>query len=78
MGIRALEYPVPEHANSLTWSLGGMTAVAFVILFVTGVLLVQFYSPQPETANQSVRNMVTNVWGMRFVRGVHYWAALRA
>jgi quinol-cytochrome oxidoreductase complex cytochrome b subunit len=42
---------------------------------VTGVLLVQFYSPSPETANESVRDMVTNVWGMRFVRGVHYWAA---
>jgi ubiquinol-cytochrome c reductase cytochrome b subunit len=75
MGIRALEYPVPEHANNLSWSLGGVTAFAFVILLVTGVLLVQFYSPQPETANESVRDMVTNVWGMRFVRGVHYWAA---
>jgi ubiquinol-cytochrome c reductase cytochrome b subunit len=52
-----------------------VTAFAFVVLLVTGVLLVQFYSPQPETANQSVRDMVTNVWGMRFVRGVHYWAA---
>ncbi len=75
MGIRALEYPVPEHANNLGWSLGGVTAFAFVVLLVTGVLLAQFYSPQPETANQSLRDMVTNVWGMRFVRGVHYWAA---
>ena len=75
MGIRALEYPVPEHANNLAWSLGGVTAFAFGVLIVTGVLLVQFYSPQPETANESVRDMVTDVWGMQFVRGVHYWAA---
>ena len=75
MGIRALEYPVPEHANNLAWSLGGVTAFAFLVLLVTGVLLVQFYSPQPETANQSVRDMVTDVWGMRFVRAMHYWAA---
>lgn len=75
MGVRALEYPVPEHANNVAWSLGGVTAFAFVILLVTGVLLVQFYSPQPETANQSVRDMVTDVWGMRFVRALHYWAA---
>lgn len=75
MGIRALEYPVPEHANNLAWSLGGVTAFAFVTLVVTGVLMVQFYSPQPETANQSVRDMITEVWGMRFVRGVHFWAA---
>ena len=75
LGIRALEYPVPEHANNLAWSLGGVTACAFVVLIVTGILLVQFYAPVPESANTSVRDMVTNVWGMRFVRGLHFWAA---
>lgn len=53
--ITALEYPVPEHPNNLAWSLGGVTAAAFVLLIVTGVLLVQFYNPLPEAANQSVR-----------------------
>ena len=75
LGIRALEYPVPEHANNLAWSLGGITAVSFGVLGVTGILLVQFYSPVPETANSSVREMVTDVWGMRFVRALHFWAA---
>lgn len=55
LGVGALGYAVPEHANSLAWSLGGVTAVAFGILVVSGILLVQFYSPTPETANQSVR-----------------------
>ncbi|MEO5609269.1 MAG: cytochrome b N-terminal domain-containing protein [Ornithinibacter sp.] len=75
LGIRALEYPVPEHANNLAWSLGGVTASAFGILVATGFLLVQFYSPVPESANQSVRDMVTEVWGMRFVRGLHFWSS---
>lgn len=75
LGIKALEYPVPEHANSLAWSLGGVTACAFGVLVVTGILLVQFYSPVPESANQSVRDLVTDVWGMRFVRSLHFWAA---
>jgi quinol-cytochrome oxidoreductase complex cytochrome b subunit len=75
LGIRALEYPVPEHANNLAWSLGGVTAGAFVVLIATGIVLVQFYAPVPESANTSVRDMVTNVWGMRFVRGLHFWAA---
>jgi ubiquinol-cytochrome c reductase cytochrome b subunit len=75
LGIKALEYPVPEHANGLAWSLGGVTACAFVLLVLTGVLMVQFYAPVPEEANQSVRDMVTNVWGMRFVRALHFWAA---
>ena len=36
LGIGALEYPVPAHANNLAWSLGGVTAGAFGILIVTG------------------------------------------
>ena len=75
LGITALKYPVPEHANNLAWSLGGVTAAALVILIASGVVLVQFYSPVPETANESVRNIVTGAWGGRFVRGVHFWAA---
>ena len=75
LGIGALGYAVPEHANSLAWSLGGVTAAAFGLLVVTGVLLAQFYSPTPETANQSVRDTVTYVWGGSFLRGVHFWAA---
>jgi len=75
LGIKALEYPVPEHANNLAWSLGGVTLTAFVLLIVSGVLLVQFYNPVPEAANQSVRDMVTDIWGMGFVRALHFWAA---
>lgn len=75
MGIRALEYPVPEHANNLSWSLGALTATSFVTLLVTGIYIAQWYNPMPEVANQSVRDLMTNVWLGSFARGVHYWAA---
>jgi ubiquinol-cytochrome c reductase cytochrome b subunit len=75
LGIKALEYPVPEHANNLWWSLGGITAVALGILIVTGVILAQFYNPTAEAANASVRHIVTGVPAGRFVRSVHFWAA---
>lgn len=75
LGITALKYPVPEHANNLAWSLGGITAVALAILIATGFILVQFYNPIPEGANESVRHIVSHTWGGRFVRGVHFWAA---
>lgn len=75
LSISALKYPVPEHANNLAWSLGGVTAAALVILIATGVILVQFYNPVPEGANESVRHIVSHTWGGRFVRGVHFWAA---
>jgi quinol-cytochrome oxidoreductase complex cytochrome b subunit len=75
MGIDALQYPVPEHANKLGWSLGGLTAFTFVVLLVTGIYLAQFYNPMPEEANQSVRDITTNVWLGNVTRGVHFWAA---
>lgn len=75
MGIKALEYPVPEHANNLGWSLGGLTAFTFVVLLVTGIYLAQFYNPVPESANQSVRDITTNIWLGGFARGIHFWAA---
>ncbi|MGZ4520900.1 MAG: hypothetical protein ACXVXW_10870 [Mycobacteriaceae bacterium] len=74
LGIRAIEYPVPAHANTLGYSLGGLTAVALVILIVTGIVLAQFYHPGPGGANESVRHIVTNVYLGRWVRGVHFWA----
>jgi len=75
MGIKALEYPVPEHANNLGWSLGGVTAVTFLVLLVTGVYMAQFYNPMPEDANQSIRDMMTDVWLGTFVRSLHWWAS---
>jgi len=75
LGISALRYPVPEHANNVAWSLGGITAAMFVVLIVTGIILVQFYNPTPEGANASVRDIEQNIWLGSFIRGVHFWAA---
>ena len=75
MGIKALGYPVPEHANNLAWSLGALTAISFLILLVSGIYMGQWYNPMPETANQSVRTLVTEVWAGSFMRGLHFWAA---
>ena len=75
LGVKALQYPVPEHANTLGWSLGGLTAATLFVLIATGIVLAQFYNPIPEAANASVRDIVTNVWAGQFLRGLHYWAA---
>lgn len=75
LGVKALQYPVPEHANNLGWSLGGLTAMALAVLIVTGVILTQFFNPMPEEANASVRRLADDVWAGQLVRGVHFWAA---
>ena len=73
LGLDAIRYPVPEHANNLAWSLGGLTAVCLAILIVTGIVLAQFYNPTPEVANASVRYIVQHVALGRFIRGLHFW-----
>jgi Cytochrome b/b6/petB len=75
LGIDAVRYPVPAHANRIAYSLGGLTAVSLFILIVTGIILGQFYNPDPALANASVRHIVNGVYLGRFVRGVHFWAA---
>jgi len=75
LGVTALQYPVPEHANNLSWSLGGLTAVSLLVLIATGIILAQFFNPMPEAANASVRRIATDVWAGQLVRGVHFWAA---
>lgn len=75
LGLDAIRYPVPEHGNSLAWSLGGLTAATFLLLVATGIVLAQFYDPVPEVANQSIRRIMQDVLLGRFIRSLHYWAA---
>jgi ubiquinol-cytochrome c reductase cytochrome b subunit len=75
LGIDAIRYPVPEHANKVSYSLGGLTAFSLLILIVTGIVLAQYYNPDPAAANESVRHIVNSVYLGRFVRGLHFWAS---
>lgn len=74
-GFSDLVYPVPLHANTLAYSLGGVTLITFLILLVSGIILAQYYHPMPEFANDSVRAMMRGMRVARVVRGIHYWAA---
>ncbi len=74
LGCKQLEYEVPEHSNSICYSLGGMTLSAFVILVVSGMLLAQFFVPDPARANQSLHYLADQVCLGWFLRGIHFWA----
>lgn len=75
LGLSSLAYPVPEHANSLPFVLGGITLFGFLILIATGVLLAQFFHSHPAAAHKSVIYIVTEVPFGDFVRSMHFWAA---
>jgi ubiquinol-cytochrome c reductase cytochrome b subunit len=75
LGLRALYYPVTPHANTLPFSLGGLTLVGILIQVVTGIILVQYYHPDPNFARESVAYINSQVYLGWFVRGIHYWSA---
>jgi len=76
LGLQGLQYPVPEHANKLAYSLGGLSLVTFVLMVITGIVLTQYFNPTESAAHQSVRNIITDVTLGKFVRGFHYWGAM--
>jgi ubiquinol-cytochrome c reductase cytochrome b subunit len=75
LGLKGLAYSVPEHANSLPYILGGITLTGFVILFITGIYLAQFYHPHPADAHQSVVYLITSAPLGDLVRSIHFWTA---
>jgi quinol-cytochrome oxidoreductase complex cytochrome b subunit len=73
LGIGGLRYPVPAHANSLAYTLGGITLVSFVLLIITGIYLSQFYDPTPARAHGSVTYITDEAFAGELVRSLHYW-----
>ncbi len=74
LGIDTLAYPVPEHANTFWYSLGGLTLFCFVVTIFTGILLSQFYNPTPQVAHGSV-GYISSTQGLGFIRALHHWSA---
>lgn len=74
-GWKGLTYPVPAHANSIWYLLGGISFVGFLILFATGIYMAQFYNPQPADAHQSTVYLISGVPLGDWIRSVHFWTA---
>ena len=76
LGLSALRYPVPRHANSLPYTLGGITAVSLFLLVVTGIYLGQFYDPGTiESAHASVAYIIEEPFLGELIRSLHFWLA---
>jgi cytochrome b-561 len=58
-----------------TWGLGIMAASAFLLTFITGILLMFYYKPYPDAAYASIKDIHFVVPTGRFIRNIHRWAA---
>lgn len=67
------------HPHSLrlttTWGLGVSLVAQFIILTVTGVLLMIYYMPSTEMAYDSMKDLHYVVPTGRMIRNVHRWAS---
>lgn len=75
LGLEDLSYPVPAHANSVLYTLGGITLFGILVLIGTGVYLTQFYHPAPTEARRSVEYIITTASLGDFFRSLHFWMA---
>src|SRR5438552_5810542 len=63
----------PRTGWALT--LGSVSVLLFVIMFVSGVFLAMYYNPSPDKAYQAVDYVMNDVpWGW-LLRGIHHWGA---
>jgi len=75
LGLQDLAYPVPAHANSVLYVLGGITLFGVLVLIVTGIYLTQFYHAHPDDARESVEYIINTARFGDFVRNLHFWLA---
>lgn len=75
LALDGLGYPIAPGANRLRYMLGGLTFFGILLLVVTGLLLDQYYNPDPLAAHDSVVYMMTKVPLGGWIRGLHFWGA---
>jgi quinol-cytochrome oxidoreductase complex cytochrome b subunit len=59
---------------STTWGLGIAALSCFIVVLITGVLLMFYYKPYPEVAYLSIKDIHFVVPTGRFIRNIHRWA----
>lgn len=59
-----------------TFGLGGIAALLFLILFITGMMLRFAYIPSAAEAYDSIVNLQQLVLFGSFLRNLHYWSAM--
>jgi len=70
----ALHKRVPEHKHSFWYYWGGITMFFFLVMCLSGVLLLVYYRPG-DSAYESVRQITYDIKFGWLIRSTHSWAA---
>lgn len=72
-------FPVRIRQKSLdirnTWFLGTLSAISFLLLIVTGILLMLYYHPSAPQAYDDMKDLRYAVSAGIFLRNLHRWSA---
>jgi len=68
-------WTVGSHRSSYWMFFGGTTLFFFGIQVLTGMLLLLYYSPTPETAHESVYFIISQVPFGWLIRSIHAWSS---
>lgn len=68
---------VTRHATnySFTWGMGGITFLLFIVLTITGVILMFYYRPTESFAFQDMKALMNDVAFGPLMRNMHRWSA---
>jgi cytochrome b6 len=66
---------IPQHKHSLWYYTGSVILLFFAIQVITGFMLIFYYNPTLEGANQSVARIMTEIPLGWIIRAVHSWSA---
>ncbi len=68
---------VKRHGVKLSYTLclGGLSFFLFILLTITGIVLMFYYTPSAETAYADIEALSTNVAFGSLVRNMHRWGA---
>jgi cytochrome b6 len=66
---------VPRHGSSIWYYMGGLALFFFSVQVVTGILLMLYYRPVPESAHDSIQLLITKVPFGQLIRSVHSWSS---
>src|SRR5437016_2422256 len=68
---------IPRHATNIgfTWGMGGITFLLFLVLTITGVILMFYYRPAAEYAYEDMKYLMNDVAFGPLIRNMHRWAA---
>lgn len=58
-----------------TWGLGGLSALLMTILGLTGIVLLNNYTPAAPQAYLDILELNSNVWFGELIRNLHHWSA---